>query len=302
MRVALSAAVVALLCAAASQAVVITSVETVGQWGCGWIPPALATLSALLQTVALLALLRHSGRVHPGRFVPVLLVAASAWSFAFLAAWSWSIGFDRADAGLPRTPFSEGLGLLLLCGWALGGVAAAAVVSELGSTLPRTARTAAAAVAGIAAPAVLGPAMTLPSAGALPSLVLIIFCVRKMAIPAALATAAPAMPITHTARPLTTSSGAVLLGSAAVGLASVAFALNGGGLMPAIDSTRAMQIGLASGALSGIPLLWIGATRLAARHPAGRMPIWCATALIIAAVAVEAATALSGAGRSGDAP
>ncbi|GAA2891970.1 hypothetical protein [Microbacterium esteraromaticum] len=301
-RAALSAAVLALLCTAASQVVAVTSIETVGQWGGGWIPLALGTLSSLLQSVTLLALLRHAGRMHPGRFAPVLLVAAAAWSFAFLAAWSWSIGFDRADAGLPHTPFTEGLGLLLLCGWVLGGVAAATLISELGHALPRTARTAAAAVAGIAAPPLFGSAAMLPSAGVLPSLILIVFCVRRMTVPAALATTAPAVPFTHAARPFTHSSRAILLATAILGLASVVFALAGGGLVPAIDATRAMQIGLASGALSGIPLLGIGATRLVDRHPARRVPIWCATALLVAAVAVEAAIALSGAGGSGDVP
>ena len=301
-RVALSAAVTALLCAVASQVVVITSADTVGQWGGGWIPLALGTLSALLQTVALLALLRHSGRMHPGRFVPVLLVAAVAWSFAFLAAWSWSVGFDRADAGLPPAPFTDGLGLFLLGGRVLGGAAAGAVVSEMGLSLPRTARAAAVAVAVIAAPPVLGPAMMLPSAGVLPSLVLIIFCVRKMAAPAALPTAAPATPLVNSARPLTRRSRAILLVSAVFGLASVVFALTGAGIMPAIDSTRAMQMGLASGALSGIPLLCVGATRLAARRPVRRAPIWCATILIVTAVALEAALALTGAGAGGDFP
>lgn len=304
-RVALGAAVMALLCAAVSQVVLLTSIETVAQWGGGWIPLALGALSSLLQTTALLALMRHSGRMHPGRFAPVLLFSAAAWAFAFLSAWSWSTGFDRADTGLAHTPFTAGLGLFLLCGWILGGVAVATVVLDLGRSLPAAPRATAAFVAGAAIPLVLGPTTMVASAGMLSSLGLIAVCARTMTVRPASATlpraeAATALP--HSGQPLTQTSRVIVLASAVSGLASVVFALTGGTIVPVIDSTRAMQIGLAAGALSGIPLMCIGATRLAQRHPVRRIAIWRGVMLVGAGVTVEAAYALSGAGASGEIP
>jgi len=299
-RAALGAAVVAALCAVAGQLVPIIAIGTVAHWGGGWIPLGLTALSALLQTAALLALLRKTGRLTPGRFAPLLIAAAAAWALAFLCAWSWSVGFDRADAGLIPTPFTAGLGVFALCAWLLGGVVVAAVVAELGGSLPRGLRAAAAVVAGAVVPLALGPFAVFPAAGVLSSLVIIVFCVRTA--PSG-ADPAPALTPRHTvAAPLSRRGGVVALACAVVGTAAVLFAFLGSGIVVGIDGTRAMQIGLAAGALSGIPLLGIAASRLAARCPAHRLAIGGAIALLIIGVALDAAYALSGAGADGDLP
>jgi hypothetical protein len=166
-RVALVTAVAALLCAFATQVVLITSIRIVAQWGAGWLPLALGALSGILQTLSLLALLRSTGRMRPGRLVPVMLTASAAWALAFLAAWSWSVGFDRADAGVADTAFSGAFTALLGAGWVLGAAVVASLVHELTLPLPGAAGYAAAGAAALVCPPVIGMIAAVPLVGAL---------------------------------------------------------------------------------------------------------------------------------------
>lgn len=303
-RVALTAASVALMCAATAQLVGIVAAETVAGLGGGWIPLALGAMSGLLQTGALLALLRHAGRVRPDRAALTTLSASAAWALAFLSAWSWSIGFDRADAALADTAFSGAFGVLLAGGWVLGAITVAWLVVELTRALPPAAGAAAGGVAALVCPPVFGAMTVVPSSGVLASLVLVALCIRMSTArdsaktPAAVAASSAA----RIAAPLTRRAGLVGLMCAVLGAACAAFALAGSHIVAAIDSTRAMQLGLAAGAVTGIPLLCILGSWSAARHPARRTAIWCAIGLLIASLAVGSADAVTGASSSGELP
>ncbi|PYD01274.1 hypothetical protein B4U78_006800 [Microbacterium esteraromaticum] len=311
-RVALATAIVALLCASATQVVLITSIGIVAQWGAGWLPLALGALSGILQTLSLLALLTCTGRMRPGRLVPIMLTASAAWALAFLTSWSWSVGFDRADAGLADTAFSGAFTALLGAGWALGGAVITSLVLELTHPLPRAAGYAAAGAAALVFPPVIGMTAVVPLVAALSSLALVVACVRMSVVPtgaqrshavdASSARVPAASPAPAMATSLSRRVGLVALACAVLGAASAAFAVAGGALTPMIDSTRAMQLGLAAGALTGIPLLWIAGVRLAARFPAHRLPVGGAIALLTAGVLMHAVDTLSGAASGGEPP
>lgn len=156
-RAGLLAAVGALPFSFAGILVTLVGLDTIAQFGGGWVPLALNLLvAAPLATIAALALLRHAGLLRPDRVLAVLLLAVTAWACAFLAAWSWSVGFDEADAGLLRTPFSLAFGPLFVAGWAIGGLAFALAVLELGRSLPRGIRWAPPLVSAVIAPPVIG--------------------------------------------------------------------------------------------------------------------------------------------------
>ncbi|MFS2281106.1 hypothetical protein V2S04_09815 [Microbacterium sp. OR21] len=310
-RVALVTAIVALLCASATQVVLITSIGIVAQWGVGWLPLALGALSGILQTLSLLALLTCTGRMRPGRLVPIMLTASAAWALAFLTAWSWSVGIDRADAGLADTAFSGAFTALLGAGWALGGAVITSLVLELTHPLPRAAGYAAAGAATLVFPPVIGMTAVVPLVAALTSLALVVACVRMSVVPTgaqrshavdASARVPAASPTPAMATSLSRGVGLVALACAVLGAASAAFAVAGSALTPTIDSTRAMQLGLAAGALTGIPLLWIAGVRLAARFPAHRVPVGGAIALLTAGVLMHAVDTLSGAASGGEPP
>ncbi|MEV7631009.1 hypothetical protein AB0N64_01220 [Microbacterium sp. NPDC089318] len=303
-RVALTAASLALLCAATAQLIGIVAVETVGGLGGGWIPLALGAMSGVLLTAALLAVLRHAGRTRPDRLVGMMLSASAAWAFAFLAGWSWSIAFDRAHAGVADTGFSGAFVVLLACAWALGGMTIASLVLELTRPLPPVARAAMGGFAALLCPPVLGAMTILPAGGVLASIVLVALGIRMSTARASAQTpsmvAASSTP--RTAAALSRRAGLVASTCAALGTVSAAFALAGGQVVPSIDSTRAMQLGLAAGGFTGIPLLCLLGAWLAVRHPARRVPIWCAVALLIAGLAMRTADALTAAGSSGEPP
>lgn len=304
LRVALGMAVVAMLCAVTAQLTLITMTDSVAQWGGAWVPFALGAMSALCQTAALLALLRHTGHLRADRLVPLILVACLGWTFTFLTAWSWSVAFDRADAGLADTAFSGAFTTLLVGAWTLGAVAVAILILELTPTLPPAARAAAAVAAGLVCPPVLGAIAVSASTEVLSSLAVLALCIR-MITERTVARSRPAIadsPLPRDAVPLRRGTGLVALVCAVIGLAFVIFAFTGGGIAPTVDSTRAMQLGLGAGALTGIPMLGVAGARLAARRPTRRVHIWSGVTLLGAGLCIHALSTMTGAVAGGDLP
>ncbi|WP_087129753.1 hypothetical protein [Microbacterium esteraromaticum] len=97
-------------------------------------------------------------------------------------------------------------------------------------------------------------------------------------------------------------AGIIALLSVVIGVACAVFAVLGSTLMPTIDTTRAMQIGLAAGALASIPVLYAVARLLAARRPRLRTQLWCGILLVALDIVWHAVATLTGALSSGDLP
>lgn len=303
LRTALYAAVGALLFAFAGTLVLIAGIGTIAQVGGGWIPLALNLFAAtLLTTASALALLRHVG-LRPDRVLPVLALAILAWACAFFAAWSWSVGFDEADEGLVRTPFSLAFGALLLAGWIIGGAAVALVVDAMARSLPRGIRWAAGGVAAVVCPQIIGIVAYPPFSGLVVGLALtatsVILLTRTHPTRRPAAAADPAQTITPRLR---CRVGMIALCSAALGALCAAFALAGSTIAPGIDSTRAMQLGLSAGTLAGIPLAFAAAWLLTARRPSRAALVWSGAVLMMLGTVTHVVATMLGATASGDFP
>lgn len=304
LRAALFSASSALIMSFAGLLALFVGIDSVAQFGGGWIPLALNLFGAsTLATVAVLALLRHWRLLRADRMLPALLLAISAWTCAFLAAWSWSVGFDEADAGLARSSFSPAFAPLLLTAWILGGLMIAIVVLDSGRSLPAGIRWAAAVAGAVACPPLIGLAAYSPFVGMLVALMLTVMIsaliARQGSVWLPSTTSGPARAIDARLR---RGAGVIALSCAVVGTACALFALLGGILSPAIDPTRAMQLGLGAGALSGVPLLLMAGRLLTSRRPNQVALWWCGMLLIAGAVVAHAVGAIGGMFVSGDIP
>lgn len=304
LRTALFAAFGALLCSATAVLLMFTGTYAITQFGGGWIPLTLSLIaSGTLASAALVGVLRHVGALHVDRVLPTLTLATLAWAGAFLAAWSWSVGFDEADAGLTRTAFGHSFVPLFVTAWLVGGAAIAMVIYDVTRALPRPARLAAAGVSGVVCPPAIGLMAITPVAGLVAALALAIVCVLLQARTDAVLPSPGAADAVHAiSKRQRIGVGLTGLLSTVAGIGCVAFALLGSAVAPGIDATRAMQIGLGAGALAGLPTLCAIGWLLAKRRPARAFPLLMGALLITGGAAVQAALTLSGAGGSGDLP
>ncbi|UNK69436.1 hypothetical protein [Microbacterium sp. H1-D42] len=316
LRTALFAAFGALLCSAIAVLLTLTGVPAITQFGGGWIPLALSLpVAGILASAALIVVLRHIGALRPDRALPALSLAAASWVFAFLTAWSWSVGFDEADAGSARTAFAQSFVPLFLTAWAVGGAAIALVICDATRALPRAARMATAVVAAVVCPPIIGVTAVSPFAGLFAALCLIVTGVLLSAranaprSPADSRGSADADEYTaqgnsvHTiSAPRRRIAGLIASFSTVIGIGCAVFALVGASLVPGIDATRAMQIGLGAGTLAGLPTMLAIGWMLMERRPASAAPLAVGTLLIGGGAAIQAITTLSGSAGSGDLP
>lgn len=289
--------------ACAIAAVLLTATTTVMLFS-GATAPVGAMLTSLgagtAVSFAVVGLLRSIRAVSPAGAVSALAAAVPAWALAALAGAAWSIGFDRADAGAPPTPFTASFPLLLACGWAAGAIATAIVAAGVLSGLPRLARWTVAALVAAVTPLVLGPTVTSGMSGVLLSCTVLIIATLRMRGPASPREARmPAVPLAASARRW---SMALTLLALVAATAGAAFALFGSHWTASVDGTRAMQLGLGAGQLALIPLALLLVVHGGRRGIEAVAVLGAGAALIAIGAAWYAAGNLTGASGTGDVP
>lgn len=246
--------------------------ESVPSFLPGWLGFALTIgLSAWLTVVALSGLLRVLGYLEHWRSLLVSAFALPALVLTLFAAMSWGQGFEEADAGVELSGFASAFGSLFLAAFVFGTLSCAIFLDALVANLNRN--------QGVRKTvSIVGGAILALAAG------LFVISPFSMSAAAAIAMAAAiwaknraerrALPLTglrhdqraEPQRPVLPStqptngvpvSGRVLAGiSAFLGAGAIAFALSGS-IWPGIgmDSTRALQLGMAAAALASVPLV-----------------------------------------------
>lgn len=263
-----------------------------------FIGPLALALSAVI-------LLHRAGRLSAPAALSTAASAVPACGFAALTAASWSVGFEEADAGLGRSWFGSSTLLFLILAWIAGTICLVAPVESVLSkrrALPiRLVRSTA-----LAAPlALILVALTLMAQliGTLGAVVLLVIALRpsRANYPSARrdtvrAAARSSPPISAAAwtRRRAAPAGAAALVTITAGLGCSLFALTGSNWAPTVnDSTHAMNLGLAAGALAAIPATIAAGTVLTPRF--GSVMRW-STLLCCASLIVVAAAQFLGAG------
>lgn len=215
-----------------------------------------------------------------------LLFGTAALVGAYLARWSWSVGFDEADAGRPQSWFAEGFVPLLLASWLLGAAASLPLlVGGFRDLHHRPLRYALAIVAAAAAAVAIGTGLIAPGTCALVAAVLTVVTVRQQPAPKT-ERAIALVDRSRRRRPLGLRLG--LAGLTLVGSSiAVVFALTGSG-WPGFsgNGTDAMNVGLGAAALSTVPLLLVAGKALRTRPRYRSSP---APAFAVAAAATTTA-------------
>lgn len=285
---------------AATAALVFALCGLATMLGGGWLPLALtAALAPALLTFAALALLRHRRLITPRRTVLAFCVALPAWGLAWLATLSWSVGFDEADAGGPRSALGVAFVPLFFLGWFVGGSALIVTVTGVLRALPVVVRWAAAVAAAGIAPPVIGVTTVTPLAPAVVAVILLVLVglMQRGTEPRPRPVPASAVSASVKRRVMIVASGALILSTVAS-----AYALTGSHWGSGVDATRAMQIGITGGQLTMVPLLfclgWIGAARRRERE----MSLWAMLLTLCAGLIAVAVDAVARITPSGDVP
>lgn len=304
LRLASSLAIAALILLTAAAVVFVTGLAFLPSSAWPWVTPVITVgIAPILLSLSAAAVLRHAGVLTPPATVGVAAGACLAWSLALLTFASWSVGFDEADAGLPRTLFGELFLPLFAASCVVGTVAMAPVWESLLRRLRLArARRSAAVVISVLCVVPVGLSAMSPTAGLVVAVGLVIIAQRmrvgaggrrrptRVAAPPR-DSAAPSVPV----RPGRHGQVAWFSGTSAVlGLLCIAFALGGSvWTQDRLDGTRAMNVGLAVGALSAI-LLVLGAGISLAQRLGAR--VWLPASALIVALVVVSAGQLAGAG------
>lgn len=260
---------------------------------------ASAFLGPLLLTFAVLVLWFRSGRISAPTALFTAVAAVPALALAALALASWSAGFSLADAGIPFGWFESSFTLLAGAAWFSGAVALTGPVRALWE--PRYARNTkvlllAAAVALGFALIHLAAALAAPLAAAAVLVAALRSAARSDGYPAREPLPGP-VPASGTLRTAVAAAGFVTL---ILGIGFAWFALSGSSWSSlAADSTAAMNLGLAAGALNAAPVAVAVGAVLLPRH--GRI-ILASMALAVAGLLLEAGAQFAGAGNASQWP
>ncbi|ALV47120.1 hypothetical protein MB46_18125 [Arthrobacter alpinus] len=267
-------------------------------------------IGPLAGAIAAVVLLHRAGMLPAPAALFTASFAVPACGFAALTAASWSAGFNEADAGLGMSWFGSSTLLFLILAWTaatLSLLAPAGIVLKARRPTPLRLLLSA-VIAAVLAP-ILGAVVLMGQVlSILGAAVVLVFALRssraqRLAIRVE-TTRATAPPVLQKAAALTpqkvTTAGAAALVSLVVGLGCAVFALTGSAWSSAVtDSTRAMNLGLAGGALAAIPTAIATGMVLALRH--GAVMRWSAFLCCVGLV-VEAAAQFLGAGHSSQWP
>lgn len=276
--------------------------------GAGTLRTALAVfVGPLALAVAAVILLHRRGQLSAPASLCVVAGAGPALVMTALAAASWSVGFDEADAGGTRTWFGSATLLFALMGWFFGtGSLLAPVASVVKRKIPWLIRLpligVLAALLAIVTGILTVTGQMLGGLGAAAVLLMALLAGRP-ALPSVRPSAEQA--IKQAVRPdspaaLTRSSYAKIcraaLVSFVVGIGCAAFALMGSLWAPGVgDSTHAMNLGLAAGAIAAMPVVIALGMVLTPRF--GTI-MRCSALLLCAGLAMEFAAQIAGAGHS----
>lgn len=266
--------------------------------GAGYARTVLAVfIGPLALSLSAVILLRGAGRLSAPAALCTAASAVPAFGFAALAAASFSVGFEEADAGLGRSWLGASSLLFFLIAWTAGTISLVAPVESV----MRQRRTLAmrlvlsTALAALLA-LVLGALMlTAPLIGTMGAAVLLVLALRpsgevyppiRRATLQAVRSSVP-KPAAGWTRRRAAVAGAAALVTVIVGLGCVVFALTGSNWAPAVnDPTRAMNIGLAAGALAAVPAALAAGMVLAPRFGSvmrGSALLCCAALIVVSA-------------------
>lgn len=218
----------------------------------------LKTVTPLLTSWSLIAVLRLRGVLADGPALAALFASSLAWTLNGLTALSWSLGFDAADAGLPAPPLG-GAWMPLFAAATVAGAVTIAVVVEPAlrrARLPLIGRV----VVGGAGGAILAPLIGLATfspvttgAGALAATIL---AMKGRSVTTS-STPRPALVVDARARTRGRRAARPVAVVATLGGAfGAVYAFSGQLWSPgALDGTVAMAQGITILALSAVPLL-----------------------------------------------
>jgi hypothetical protein len=250
--------------------------------------------------IAAVVLLYQAGRLSAPAALCTAAGALPACGFAALTAASWAVGFEEADAGAGRSWFGSSTLVFLIVAWSAGTTTLVPPVSSmLGKRRSLPLRLVQSSVLAAPVALILGAlTLTAPMLGTLGAAVLLVVALRfgsSAKRPAAMhqTVRAAAQPSPPTRAPFLNrwrgaAAYAAALVTLLVGLGCAVFALTGSNWAPMIiDSTRAMNLGLAGGALAAIPVSLAAGMVLTPRF--GSVMRWsallCCVSLIVVAIA-----------------
>ncbi|MBO0909699.1 hypothetical protein [Arthrobacter sunyaminii] len=250
-------------------------------------------LGPLSLTLTAAALSYQSGRLSAPEALLTAAAAVPGWGLTAAAAISWSAGFTAADAGVPLNWFEAATLPILALALIAGTAALLPIVNTLWSPhRPLASRTTQSLL--LAAPAALALVIAFmvgflfaPFAAA---------GLLYVALRAESADPRPMEPTTRLpdSRSVRTAVVVIAGGTLLVGLLCIGFALSGSTWSNlAEDSTAAMNLGLAAGALNAVPLTVAVGLMLLPRF--GSVIRWTAL-LVSGAFLCEAASQFAGAG------
>ncbi|MBG0739355.1 hypothetical protein IV500_08125 [Paeniglutamicibacter antarcticus] len=268
-------------------------------------------IGPLTLALSAVVLLHRTGQLCAPAALFTAAFVPPACAFAALTAASWAVGFNEADAGLGLSWFGSSTLLFLIVAWMAGTMSLLAPVGlVLRKKRPAPIRLAQRGALAAIASLVLGALMLMGQiVGILVAAVLLVLALRpdRATRPAALFEDDRAaargfrqgQPAVLT-RWRETAAGAAAMVSLIMGIGCAVFALTGGSWAPSVtDSTHAMNLGLAAGALAAIPAVIAAGMVLTLRF--GVVIRWSAL-LCCGSLVMETAAQLLGAGHSSQWP
>lgn len=228
--------------------------------GAAFVSPLLTIgVVPLLTAVAAVAVIRDRGLIGDGRALVVVTLAAPALVLAGLAAWSWAVGFDAADAGTPA-PFLATAWLPLIGAAMVTGVASLCLFIDSfvsRTQLSRVVCLSLSVVVSTVLTPLVGLALLTPYIGAGIALLTAVVAAtpRRTPLPATTTPRIQSAPAATT-RSAVTMIRALALLTIVGGVLGVTYALTGAYWSPgAEDGTSAMAQGITLLLVATIPLL-----------------------------------------------
>ena len=264
----------------------------------------------LALALSAVVLWQQSGRISAPAALFTAVAAVPALALATLAMMSWSAGFRLADAGISFSWFEAATLPFALAAWIAGSAAVSGLIGALWTPRSAYARsTKIALLSGVTALCLGLLSVTAFLLAPLAAAALLVASLRTDRGEAPDQQAEPEAPPLQLVRPSTTvhpsnpgiPSRRLRLAVAGIGFATLLigvgcawFALSGSRWPDlAADSTAAMNLGLAAGALNAVPLT--AAVGMVLYPSVGRVTLWAAV-LAAGSLLAEAGAQLAGAG------
>lgn len=260
----------------------------------------MAGVAPFLSSAAVAGVLREVGSISHLRALLCTALSLPAWILCALAWWSWAVGFEQADQGVPLSPLASAFGVLFVVSWAFGAATCALALSEVlrASPLVPALRVLLSVVLGC----IIAPVLAFTASTAYGSTIFalaVLICVLLLGRASSRSTSPVPVPAPPRAaiRPLTPVQSGRISSAAwfaiALGLPAVAYALTGSlWFAPGPDSTETMRLGMSLGLLASIPLVLLAGRALEARR--GTPGPWIGSPALGVALLLLIAAAASG--------